>query len=180
MRKSRRRRRRRNIGRSHTPSLSHNHSPAVDPASITPGVVPEGYTTITEGSARILQRGNEVFYNPVQVSCGVLFFRRAPGAARARALPLFLLASAGAEHSMACVGEKGVCACLPKGAAKRKRRKKSAPPASRARGRCAPTSLSPFSPSLSLHSFHQGRQPGLVHRGPARLRRPPGGRSGGG
>lgn len=35
--------------------------------AITPGVVPEGYTTIQEGSARILQRGNEVFYNPVQV-----------------------------------------------------------------------------------------------------------------
>ena len=29
--------------------------------------MPEGYTTIQEGSARILQRGNEVFYNPVQV-----------------------------------------------------------------------------------------------------------------
>ena len=50
-------------------SLPHSHSPAppVDAANITPGVVPEGYTTITEGSARILQRGNEVFYNPVQV-----------------------------------------------------------------------------------------------------------------
>ena len=84
MRKSRRRRRRRNIGRSHTPSLSHNHSPAVDPASITPGVVPEGYTTITEGSARILQRGNEVFYNPVQVSVGVFSLEGLQGQ-RARA-----------------------------------------------------------------------------------------------
>jgi hypothetical protein len=45
----------------------HSAAPPPEPTAITPGIVPEGYTTIQEGSARILQRGNEVFYNPVQV-----------------------------------------------------------------------------------------------------------------
>lgn len=29
--------------------------------------VPEGYTKLTEGKASILQKGNDVFYNPAQV-----------------------------------------------------------------------------------------------------------------
>lgn len=30
--------------------------------------VPEGYTLLKEGQATILQHGNDVFYNPAQVS----------------------------------------------------------------------------------------------------------------
>lgn len=33
-----------------------------------PVPVPEGYTLLKEGQATILQHGNEVFYNPAQVS----------------------------------------------------------------------------------------------------------------
>lgn len=30
--------------------------------------VPDGYTVLREGAASILQKGNDVFYNPAQVS----------------------------------------------------------------------------------------------------------------
>lgn len=33
-----------------------------------PVSVPEGYTLLKEGQATILQHGNDVFYNPAQVS----------------------------------------------------------------------------------------------------------------
>jgi hypothetical protein len=57
------------MGPSRSLSLPNNTKKNSDqPAA--PGVVPEGYTTISEGSAKILQRGNEVFYNPVQVRRG--------------------------------------------------------------------------------------------------------------
>ncbi len=31
-----------------------------------PGEIPEGCSVIEEGQAKVLKRGNEVFYNPVQ------------------------------------------------------------------------------------------------------------------
>ncbi len=31
--------------------------------------VPEGYRVLREGKAAILQKGNDVFYNPAQVHC---------------------------------------------------------------------------------------------------------------
>jgi len=33
-----------------------------------PVPIPEGYTLLKEGQATILQHGNDVFYNPAQVS----------------------------------------------------------------------------------------------------------------